>query len=316
MKLTKGKLTKLYGKKRQSKKRYKKNKGETQSKTFRKRRFLDMHNRTLKHMLYGGVNTNLPIKDVTEDPLRATSNSLSPTSSLVTSSQLSSKPLSSTSSLPASSQSSEVSEQLSSKPSSSTLPLYPLSAANEQLSSEPSPLVTSTASIQTPLSSDPSSRSEDSGDIELKQLNLSPKLEGHLGELETDVKEEEKQNEEEEEEERKEESSPTLTQPLPVSSISSEDTSLMNEGQEQRESKLNTETASDGSLIALKDNIAVAPPHQQYDTDDSTFALGRAVEALADYIVKRIQNAGPSVGPLVSAAEKQAEQKALTVSKE
>jgi len=282
MKLTKGKLTKLYGKKRQSRKRYKKNKGETQSKTFRKRRFLDMHNRTLKHMLYGGANTNVVRTTVANDPLSPSSNPLSSTSSLLASTQ----------------SSTPTNEQLSSKSSSSTLPLYPLSATNEQLSSEPSQLVTIAPSIQTPLSSNSTSQSGDSGEIEMKELNIPTVLKNDQGELETDV-EEEKQDKEK----------PSSSQPSLLSSPLSEEQSM-----KQRESKLHAETASDGSLIALKDNIALAtviPPYQQYDTDDSTFALGRAVEALADYMVKRILNASPSVAPLVSAAEKQAEQAAI-----
>jgi len=54
MKLTKGKISKLYSKKRQTKRHYKKN-SKKEGKTFRKKGRLNLINRTLKRNMYGGV---------------------------------------------------------------------------------------------------------------------------------------------------------------------------------------------------------------------------------------------------------------------
>jgi 6-phosphofructokinase len=53
MKLTKGKIRKLYNKEKQSKKRYI-NKGSQEHKTFRKKHHLNLDKKTLKRMNYRG----------------------------------------------------------------------------------------------------------------------------------------------------------------------------------------------------------------------------------------------------------------------
>lgn len=57
MKLTKGKITKLYSKNKQTKKRNKKQRRDTKTKTFRKRKHLDLSTRTLKRIPYGGADS-------------------------------------------------------------------------------------------------------------------------------------------------------------------------------------------------------------------------------------------------------------------
>jgi hypothetical protein len=75
MKLTKGKISKLYSKNKQTKKRNKKERRPIKTKTFRRRTHLDLSNRTLKRIPYGGALTdpevsNLQPNDVKlEDPL-------------------------------------------------------------------------------------------------------------------------------------------------------------------------------------------------------------------------------------------------------
>jgi hypothetical protein len=54
MKLTKGKINKLYNKKKQTLKRFKNKNNKGKNKTFRKRKHLNLHNSTLKK--YGGGN--------------------------------------------------------------------------------------------------------------------------------------------------------------------------------------------------------------------------------------------------------------------
>jgi hypothetical protein len=69
MKLTKGKITKLYSKNKQTKKRNKKEKRSTKTKTFRRRKPLDLSNRTLKRFPYGGADTDeLVPRDSEEQP--------------------------------------------------------------------------------------------------------------------------------------------------------------------------------------------------------------------------------------------------------
>jgi vacuolar-type H+-ATPase subunit F/Vma7 len=58
MKLTKGKIVKLYSKNKQTKKRNKKERRERKTKTFRRRKTLDLSSRTLKRIPYGGADTN------------------------------------------------------------------------------------------------------------------------------------------------------------------------------------------------------------------------------------------------------------------
>jgi len=55
MKLTKGKITKLYSKNKQTKKRIKRERHTRKTKTFRRRKPFDLSNRTLKHIPYGGA---------------------------------------------------------------------------------------------------------------------------------------------------------------------------------------------------------------------------------------------------------------------
>jgi len=69
MKLTKGKITKLYSKKRQSRKRYKNTKADSKNKTFRRRRSLDLNKRTLKRVPYGGAKLGDEITSGEESPL-------------------------------------------------------------------------------------------------------------------------------------------------------------------------------------------------------------------------------------------------------
>ena len=57
MKLTKGKITKLYSKNKQTKKRNKNQRRDAKTKTFRKRKPLDLSNRTLKRIPYGGADS-------------------------------------------------------------------------------------------------------------------------------------------------------------------------------------------------------------------------------------------------------------------
>ena len=54
MKLTKGKISKMYAKKRQTRRKYKKQHGGIKTKTFRRGRHLDLHKRTFKNMRGGG----------------------------------------------------------------------------------------------------------------------------------------------------------------------------------------------------------------------------------------------------------------------
>ena len=58
MKLTKGKIPKLLTKRKQTKRRFNKKRFNKNSKTFRKSRPIDLRNRTLKHLYYGGEPTN------------------------------------------------------------------------------------------------------------------------------------------------------------------------------------------------------------------------------------------------------------------
>jgi len=76
MKLTKGKLMKIYNKKRQTmRKLKKKGKKNRRGKTFRKRRPLNLHSKTLKKILKkGGTNRYLSAGDGTiyQDPEKST----------------------------------------------------------------------------------------------------------------------------------------------------------------------------------------------------------------------------------------------------
>ena len=76
MKLTKGKLSKIRNKKRQSFKRYKKGGKSRKSKTFRKRRPLNLHNGSLKKYKGGNSETveakhpaELPTSSLHKEPI-------------------------------------------------------------------------------------------------------------------------------------------------------------------------------------------------------------------------------------------------------
>jgi hypothetical protein len=76
MKLTKGKLSKIYNKKRQTMRKLKKNgKKNRRGKTFRKRRPLNLYSKTLKKVLKkGGTNRYLSAGDgnIYQDPEQST----------------------------------------------------------------------------------------------------------------------------------------------------------------------------------------------------------------------------------------------------
>jgi len=61
MKLTKGKLSKIYNKKKQSMRKFKsKAKKSRRRKTFRKRKHLNLNRKTLKHFKHGGIGPQNP----------------------------------------------------------------------------------------------------------------------------------------------------------------------------------------------------------------------------------------------------------------
>lgn len=67
MKLTKGKISKLYSKNKQTKKRNKKERRERKTKTFRRRKPLDLSSRTLKRIPYGGADADEMVPTDSED---------------------------------------------------------------------------------------------------------------------------------------------------------------------------------------------------------------------------------------------------------
>ena len=72
MKLTKGRISKLFNKKRQTVKKYKNKKKNHVAKTFRKNTHINLHNSTLKKMLKGGENyeNNIqPNTNITSSPV-------------------------------------------------------------------------------------------------------------------------------------------------------------------------------------------------------------------------------------------------------
>ena len=72
MKLTKGRISKLFNKKRQTAKKYKNKKKNHVVKTFRKNTHINLHNSTLKKTLKGGENSenNIePITNITSSPV-------------------------------------------------------------------------------------------------------------------------------------------------------------------------------------------------------------------------------------------------------
>uniref|UniRef100_A0A6C0HDF3 Uncharacterized protein n=1 Tax=viral metagenome TaxID=1070528 RepID=A0A6C0HDF3_9ZZZZ len=63
MKLTKGKLSKIYNKKKQSMRKFKlRAKKSRRRKTFRKRKHLNLNRKTLKHFKHGGIGPQNPEK--------------------------------------------------------------------------------------------------------------------------------------------------------------------------------------------------------------------------------------------------------------
>ena len=70
MKLTKGKIVKLYSKNKQTKKRNKKGRHTTKTKTFRRTKPFDLSNRTLKRIPYGGALTDQEVSNVEKNDVK------------------------------------------------------------------------------------------------------------------------------------------------------------------------------------------------------------------------------------------------------
>jgi hypothetical protein len=70
MKLTKGKIVKLYSKNKQTKKRNKKERHTTKTKTFRRTKPFDLSNRTLKRIPYGGALTDQQVSNVEQNDVK------------------------------------------------------------------------------------------------------------------------------------------------------------------------------------------------------------------------------------------------------
>jgi hypothetical protein len=70
MKLTKGKIMKLYSKNKQTKKRNKKERHTTKTKTFRRTKPFDLSNRTLKRIPYGGALTDQQVSNVEQNDVK------------------------------------------------------------------------------------------------------------------------------------------------------------------------------------------------------------------------------------------------------
>jgi len=68
MKLTKGKITKLYNKKKQSLKKINKRKGSTKSKTFRRKRQVNLATKSLKSFNYKKQRGGDPLEDDEKTP--------------------------------------------------------------------------------------------------------------------------------------------------------------------------------------------------------------------------------------------------------